>query len=1011
MARPAHIAIRQFYEAGGYIPKRESTAEKRQRIQQALYGSSQWDRPGMAGGGLMDVMRAIKKAHGLNASRRLERAADSVDLSRFAPEALDEAFNKRNPGLISIMKPSEFEKYAYPLPREWQEQVPYTGSQAGLNNFKGSYDDYIKGLQDVAKSGGGFDQTPGLWFSPFKQAPGDTGLKVPVVSAHDGRHRMRALAGMGDDPTIVNLLREKSGSLGRMTDDAPLQPSWFRQDRMVLPQQWEPDQPFMVPKVQLPEDLFADGGRVGLNRYGSVMKALRAYKDPASKFIEDWRWRPAADVAKDVPREVPEHVLQYGDFMRAMSKRAGEGFDTRDPLKAYTTTLSSIQRQAINRDKLDLPLSSTEQMIRPEGAFSDWLGTKPGQRYLQRGAEGEADPEAIADMAKRLQPFGLMPSLSARMAEAPGLIAGKEGRLSELVDRASRSASDPGEWRDAVNDLPGIGPAKAGFMASLLGRGDIPTLDARQVILHTGQPTAASKPFLNKANRATEGVDRLANRQSAFGLELPPEYDPYYQHLAHHSIWDAAGDETTTHSDLIDSMLNRRRGGRIGFAKGTLVKDTVQAGVDLMKRIYGTEQKARKAVAAVPEQNLAEHVAQQTGKTPEQVIEDLRTRKAGVRGAEKDVTGITSQMGTPYAEATASMHHPDPVDWPRPKVTDLEDMVGGVGVSGMSDRTRAGSIIGSYGGVPLKEPLITSGGSDYPLFHHNLWASDPRALNGMLNALNDEGLMAQMKKRGIDPESAQQFYFNKLMGRQQSADQSHMAQVLAAHALETAPMSRATRAAFDQSVRDYRKTISGEYVNPLPDYPGSASKRQLSYLLSQPMSNRAGLLEAMDAAKLNAQGVPNPSGIRLALMDPQLHNLPEGTVGRTIGRIDRDNPIDLDPQLAHPSYRAGFRGEQMGSLEKPMMPWELFPDWWKGKDPTKATTMSSWRTAPATQIFDQQWLDTAAPALERSQMRWGQARGGPTPRTAFGDGGVVGARRPTRDQLRYHTSQWQEDWA
>jgi hypothetical protein len=45
---------------------------------------------------------------------------------------------------------------------------------------------------------------------------------------------------------------------------------------------------------------------------------------------------------------------------------------------------------------------------------------------------------------------------------------------------------------------------------------------------------------------------------------LPEELRPYYQHLAHHAIWDKAGDEITTHSDVVNAMKNFRVGGAVG---------------------------------------------------------------------------------------------------------------------------------------------------------------------------------------------------------------------------------------------------------------------------------------------------------------------------------------------------------------------------------------------------------------------------------------------------------------
>jgi hypothetical protein len=90
----------------------------------------------------------------------------------------------------------------------------------------------------------------------------------------------------------------------------------------------------------------------------------------------------------------------------------------------------------------------------------------------------------------------------------------------------------------------------------MLGRGDQPTLDARQLLLQTGKPTSEAQPYLRRGSGrgAYQAVDRLADRQQRMGLEMPAELEPFRQHLTHHTLWDAYGGEKTTHADLIKAM-------------------------------------------------------------------------------------------------------------------------------------------------------------------------------------------------------------------------------------------------------------------------------------------------------------------------------------------------------------------------------------------------------------------------------------------------------------------------
>jgi hypothetical protein len=47
------------------------------------------------------------------------------------------------------------------------------------------------------------------------------------------------------------------------------------------------------------------------------------------------------------------------------------------------------------------------------------------------------------------------------------------------------------------------------------------------------------------------------------GFTSPEMLKPYYQHLAHHTVWDKAGNEETTHEDVMNAMRHAATGGAI----------------------------------------------------------------------------------------------------------------------------------------------------------------------------------------------------------------------------------------------------------------------------------------------------------------------------------------------------------------------------------------------------------------------------------------------------------------
>ena len=306
-------------------------------------------------------------------------------------------------------------------------------------------------------------------------------------------------------------------------------------------------------------------------RGGNVKR--NAYADPPSNKIDDWKWRPLEDVREDLAQpgalpqnargefELPQHVVPFGDFMIDQAKRADtEGLSPRDVAKAYGITVSSMQRQAINRKKLEdlgLPLSSPDRKIRPEGAFADWLVTPMGQRYLDAAVRGLQDRYAIEDAVRVMKPFGNYNKLGEQLAYGARYMPDAAGEISDLVARSSYGMSDPQEWRDFMKRVKNIDAAKSGFMSSMLGRGDNATLDARQLKLHTPDDTSSKYFSRGESLPVTggdEAVHRLNERQRVLGVSMPSRFDPMYQHLTHHGVWDATSGTKTTHEDLMNAM-------------------------------------------------------------------------------------------------------------------------------------------------------------------------------------------------------------------------------------------------------------------------------------------------------------------------------------------------------------------------------------------------------------------------------------------------------------------------
>jgi len=422
---------------------------------------------------------------------------------------------------------------------------------------------------------------------------------------------------------------------------------------------------------------------------------LRDYADPVVKKIGDWTsWRPMADVGRDLNMvAVPDYVQRgYGNFMSGQAKRANEGdLRMRDLIKAHGITLSSVGRQGLpynTATKQGMPLQRTDELVRPEGAFADWLGTPHGQRYLNAAERGEVSPAAMEDLRTKFAPFGKQNDLVKELSIAATRLPQKNPDVSQLV------AGPLSDWRGfAKEDLRGIDSAKTGFVGSLLGRGDLPTLDARQLQLHT--PGDVSRKYARRIGGGEEAVDRLAARQNALGLDIDPSLEPYYQHLTHHAVWDKAGNAETTHADLIRAMMEHKEGGSIQHLAGG---GKIGAISDMAKRIAGEE--VRRVMGLTDDMVTKWKADNMTGAFQKRVPE-----------AQEAVIALGNRQISPadYRDIVARVHPVRPYT-ESPKIITPEELASvldvtkvGTGLVGFNKKIPQGSRVATRQDVPSKD--------------------------------------------------------------------------------------------------------------------------------------------------------------------------------------------------------------------------------------------------------------------------------------------------------------------
>jgi hypothetical protein len=269
---------------------------------------------------------------------------------------------------------------------------------------------------------------------------------------------------------------------------------------------------------------------------------------------------------KKMPTEMPAHVRPFADFMRGRGKPT-----KRDILKAYLITMSSIQRQAIARDAVCLTRPHLRRLkldkkVRPEDLFSKLLRGPAGKAYLDAGEKGVYDHTAAREMAEDMRCYGLVFAEEGKDPGHGGLfknilpyaVKHLMPRAAEIAKLASRKVPREQAYTYIKRHVSGIAAAKTGFFFSLLGRGDIPTLDAKEIDLWVSEWPEMYRR--DKHGRPLKPKPRWGDVEQEISVfeklpfRMPKENRKNRMHLQHHAIWDAAAGSETTHQEIIDAM-------------------------------------------------------------------------------------------------------------------------------------------------------------------------------------------------------------------------------------------------------------------------------------------------------------------------------------------------------------------------------------------------------------------------------------------------------------------------
>jgi hypothetical protein len=741
-----------------------------------------------------------------------------------------------------------------------------------------------------------------------------------------------------------------------------------------------------------------------------IKKALdlvSQYQDAQTPKMKGFDWRPLKDVHEELEGlpEIPDYIHNYGDFMHQMAaKAATKGLTNRDLLKAYAITRASIHRGAISNQKvreqgLIVP-DSPDGKIRPEGAMGEWLKTQMGQRYLDAAEDGRVDQEAVDHAQKVMSSFG-----NAEKTEGQGLpwavknLSGKHELVSRLVGNGLSPDSPVAEWRDFATKLHGIKYAKSGFIGSLLGLGNQPTWDARQINLHTGVPEdqEAKRVRTNAISRAgADAVDRLAARQTAMNPRMDPGMEPFRQHLTHHAVWDKTEGTVTPHEDLMDAMRNAKDGGRIGYNNGG--KTFGVGGFE--DHIIAHAIKA----LGIPGHGLGD-VNPEYIRALQKVSTPFSDDPEVVKKALAISQGLTPPMTTKKGESTSYYNYSQPMApdevktkvGSMPGVTPLgsksmswEDFYkegkGGTIINVGGDRSNLGRLT-HINGKKLNWPVDMQAGPKYMLEPNPgaVWANSP----GHTTSFNR--IISEAAKKGpvygvytpMGPKSADQAY--------------HMFDALMAQ-VDKGAISKADAKEFDDMLKAgmhaQEPKDRAKFAEAMKGWPGILNPKEASeFAKTLPGIHRKAVVEKMDLAGLAKKGFPNVGITRAAITDPDLLKTPGNMMGHRIVQFDPDKGPAEEKAFKHLTYQEATPGKYVGDVPLVQRQYAMpdvmeqmtsRTDWAKpglivhpySEQPTgRSSVRKMFEEQKQTQPINQRMLDSIMTGLER-QKAYGFNTGG-----------------------------------
>ena len=321
-------------------------------------------------------------------------------------------------------------------------------------------------------------------------------------------------------------------------------------------------------------------------------------------------------VAAEVVGGFPEYLRPVAQFITDQRQKLANGQMTRrDVMKAYAMTIASqgsgaraveviannVAKDGVRfRPSKDFTTADKKgrAAIRPEEAAAYWLGTDAGQKALDNFEAGRFSPDDWKELVAIRKAYG-----DDRFNNLGAFNPDNIRTMDKVLADLNASRADTGKVMDAVQQLRGIKTGKKGFIAHLLGIGDVPTIDAVEINfwltgkadigkLNTRKATLARsvKESISDRRVSQEMFRRIDQRINALRDEVPGGASisqEVWSHVMHHWLWDKSKGIETTHEGMYRAQAQFMPDVAVNDEGGTVWRTLQDAPVITLKDLKG----------------------------------------------------------------------------------------------------------------------------------------------------------------------------------------------------------------------------------------------------------------------------------------------------------------------------------------------------------------------------------------------------------------------------------------